>query len=305
MTALVVSAVLVRRRRARRRWKASAAQATALAIEHRALHRVAEAIARARPRRRHGPGRRDRSRPRARRLRGRAVRRRRAGRTCEVVWSWARSGGHAVPSGRGWTARCCAGCATRAGRCCGARGDPAPAGHPLARRARSTRRPPLGRVVAGGTDPDDVTEAVVPRLERFAELVGIAFETAENRARLRAQATTDPLTGLLNHRAFLERLQRQADHALRARPAALAIALFDLDHFKAINDGAGHHVGDDVLREVARRLTRPPARRRARWPRRRRRDRRAHARHRRRRRAPRGRAPAPRDRRRAARRQAG
>ena len=62
-----------------------------------------------------------------------------------------------------------------------------------------------------------------------------------------ADALRDPLTGLGNHRAFQEELDRQVDgaHALR-RP--LALMLIDLDEFKAVNDSRGHAGGDRVLR---------------------------------------------------------
>ena len=66
----------------------------------------------------------------------------------------------------------------------------------------------------------------------------------------RAEAEQDPLTGLLNHRAFHKRLEEEAERAhLGSTP--LAIALVDLDNFKFFNDTYGHAVGDDVLRQVA------------------------------------------------------
>ncbi len=60
----------------------------------------------------------------------------------------------------------------------------------------------------------------------------------------RALADTDPLTGLLNRRAFLDRaIGRQGDQLL---------FVLDLDHFKAVNETIGHDGGDEVLRVVAR-----------------------------------------------------
>ena len=67
-------------------------------------------------------------------------------------------------------------------------------------------------------------------------------------------AATDPLTELPNHRAFQQRLHEETAGALRAgRP--LSLVLIDLDHFKRINDTHGHPAGDEVVREVARRLS--------------------------------------------------
>jgi diguanylate cyclase (GGDEF)-like protein len=66
----------------------------------------------------------------------------------------------------------------------------------------------------------------------------------------RNAAATDPLTGLLNRRAFLESaLILCAHQAERGEPVTLL--MFDLDHFKAVNDRFGHATGDDVLRLFA------------------------------------------------------
>jgi diguanylate cyclase (GGDEF)-like protein len=92
------------------------------------------------------------------------------------------------------------------------------------------------------------------RLDRVAETVQLAIENAQVRSRLAAQASSDPLTGLANHRVFHERLQEEVARAQRHdRP--LALALMDLDHFKRVNDTHGHQVGDRVLCEVAARLS--------------------------------------------------
>lgn len=70
---------------------------------------------------------------------------------------------------------------------------------------------------------------------------------------LRAQASTDPLTGLLNRRAFDEGLQREWSLSARDRiPSHLVLA--DLDGFKEINDRHGHAAGDRALVAVANAL---------------------------------------------------
>lgn len=71
--------------------------------------------------------------------------------------------------------------------------------------------------------------------------------------RLRELTLRDPLTGLLNRRAFNDELQREWQR-MRRMGAPLVVTAFDLDHFKAINDGHGHDSGDLVLVRVARLL---------------------------------------------------
>jgi diguanylate cyclase (GGDEF)-like protein len=65
-------------------------------------------------------------------------------------------------------------------------------------------------------------------------------------------ATRDGLTGLFNRRHFLELAERQVQAPARRPVAAVMV---DIDHFKAINDTHGHAVGDEVIREVAHRLS--------------------------------------------------
>ncbi|PZQ19001.1 MAG: hypothetical protein DI565_00970 [Ancylobacter novellus] len=69
--------------------------------------------------------------------------------------------------------------------------------------------------------------------------------------RLKELSETDMLTGLLNRRAFEEQAAEALAWAERER-RPFALLLFDIDRFKAINDGFGHAAGDAVLRKVAR-----------------------------------------------------
>jgi len=68
------------------------------------------------------------------------------------------------------------------------------------------------------------------------------------------QAETDPLTGLLNRRAFDEKLGQAFRHTKRQKLAPLSLALFDLDHFKEVNDEFGHQFGDVYLNKMAHAL---------------------------------------------------
>ncbi|MDD5593979.1 MAG: GGDEF domain-containing protein [Candidatus Margulisbacteria bacterium] len=72
----------------------------------------------------------------------------------------------------------------------------------------------------------------------------------EENKELKDQAIHDPLTGLLNKRAFGEMFERVLAEALRYRHP-LAVVMADIDHFKIVNDTYGHQAGDKVLKEVA------------------------------------------------------
>ncbi|WP_222268014.1 GGDEF domain-containing protein [Modestobacter marinus] len=74
-------------------------------------------------------------------------------------------------------------------------------------------------------------------------------------ARLRADASTDPLTGLANRRAWEAEARRSLARAGRSGEP-LSIAVLDLDDFKVVNDRDGHGAGDRVLRDLAAHWTR-------------------------------------------------
>jgi ribonuclease P protein subunit RPR2 len=88
-------------------------------------------------------------------------------------------------------------------------------------------------------------------LTAAADLAAAALASERRLAMTFAEARRDPLTGLPNRRAFDEQLERAVERA-RAEGGAVAVAVFDLDDFKRINDTSGHPAGDEVLREVAR-----------------------------------------------------
>ena len=72
---------------------------------------------------------------------------------------------------------------------------------------------------------------------------------------LRQAALTDHLTGLPNRRAFESKVNADVRHGEISKGTA-ALAVFDIDHFKRVNDTYGHEMGDAVLRHVAQTLTR-------------------------------------------------
>ncbi|WP_395788329.1 diguanylate cyclase [Aquimonas sp.] len=88
-------------------------------------------------------------------------------------------------------------------------------------------------------------------LESNRTALGQANVELEKRAEaLALAASVDPLTGIANRRAFVERFEVHWADAI-SRHSALSIALIDADHFKRINDTAGHAVGDAVLCALA------------------------------------------------------
>ena len=84
-------------------------------------------------------------------------------------------------------------------------------------------------------------------------LTGTIMDISERKAlehRLERQAQTDSLTGLDNRGHFLEMAERELSRVQRHQ-LPMALAMLDLDHFKAVNDTYGHEVGDRVLKKFA------------------------------------------------------
>ncbi|MDQ2800968.1 MAG: diguanylate cyclase [Armatimonadota bacterium] len=111
----------------------------------------------------------------------------------------------------------------------------------IAEHARAVRDAE-GRLLYYEGTVRDITERKNLEAER-ERLLAEALERADH----------DPLTGLLNHRAFHKRFGEEAARAERDG-TSLAIAMLDMDNFKFFNDAYGHAAGDDVLRRVAESL---------------------------------------------------
>ncbi len=91
------------------------------------------------------------------------------------------------------------------------------------------------------------------RIRAGRRILDLQNQLISTREALRYRATRDTLTGLLNRGVAIERLQQELTRASRQKAGGMAVLLFDLDHFKHVNDRYGHLAGDEVLREVARR----------------------------------------------------
>jgi len=113
---------------------------------------------------------------------------------------------------------------------------------------------PLGLLTIFTRAPDRTfVEEQVSELEELALRAGPAIENARSFQEARQLADLDALTGLHNRRFFHETLAREVARAHRYR-RNLALIIFDLDDFKAINDRIGHLAGDAVLAEAAERI---------------------------------------------------
>jgi diguanylate cyclase (GGDEF)-like protein len=86
--------------------------------------------------------------------------------------------------------------------------------------------------------------------KRFGDAAALALDNAQIRARLEHQASTDPLTGLYNHRTFHERLRVALTKASRSHEV-VSVLMLDIDDFKRVNDVFGHGSGDEILRSLA------------------------------------------------------
>jgi diguanylate cyclase (GGDEF)-like protein len=98
-----------------------------------------------------------------------------------------------------------------------------------------------------------IAEDRIDELEELAQRAGPAIENARRFREARQLADLDALTNLHNRRYFHETLAREVARAHRY-DRRLALIVFDVDDFKAVNDRVGHLTGDAVLAEVAERV---------------------------------------------------
>ena len=107
-------------------------------------------------------------------------------------------------------------------------------------------------------EQDDFRNVILeapPVAIQLIESLSIRIRSAdEHISSLSDKAMRDPLTGLLNRRAYRERSKEEVDRALRYEER-FSLILLDLDQFKSINDTFGHDVGDVVLGWIGRLLT--------------------------------------------------
>ncbi|MEO6394061.1 MAG: diguanylate cyclase [Pyrinomonadaceae bacterium] len=111
----------------------------------------------------------------------------------------------------------------------------------------------IGALSVYSMDLPRYSEDQIRLLETVGNLASDALANALQHAEAESNALTDPLTGIPNARSMYLRFDQEAARARRAN-RQLQVVMFDLDHFKKVNDEFGHSVGDQMLREVAKML---------------------------------------------------
>jgi diguanylate cyclase (GGDEF)-like protein len=122
--------------------------------------------------------------------------------------------------------------------------------------SRESKQDVVAGLEAGADDyltkPWDPAE-LTARLRVGQRILQLEDRLVEARETMRFRATHDPLTSLFNRGVIVDLLARELSRTRRANGCTV-VMLGDLDHFKTVNDSYGHIVGDEVLREIERRL---------------------------------------------------
>lgn len=111
-----------------------------------------------------------------------------------------------------------------------------------------------GLLAIGLPKSREFNDEQVHRARELSDRIGVALAAHARDEELKYRAHHDDLTGLPNRTLLLERLNQEMAHARRSGKQ-LAVLFLDLDRFKHVNDVMGHDVGDQLLCEVAERLT--------------------------------------------------
>jgi two-component system, cell cycle response regulator len=123
--------------------------------------------------------------------------------------------------------------------------------------ARNQKEDIVAGLEAGADDylvkPFDAHE-LRARIRTGKRILDLQNQLVAVQAALRQEATHDHLTKGWNRSGILDILQRECARADRIR-GSVGVVMADLDHFKPINDTYGHMAGDDVLRELVRRMS--------------------------------------------------
>jgi len=107
--------------------------------------------------------------------------------------------------------------------------------------------------LADKTDGDCFDSEDIALIELFSQLVGASIGNIKLFERIQRQATTDGLTGLVNHKTFYEILEKELWRS-RRYGGRISLIMVDVDNLKKINDAYGHRAGDKVIRLISKRI---------------------------------------------------
>jgi len=107
--------------------------------------------------------------------------------------------------------------------------------------------------LADKMEDDSFSSEDIALRELFGQLVGASIGNIKLFEKTQRQATTDGLTGLINHKTFYEILEKDLWRS-RRYGGQISLIMIDIDDLKKINDAYGHRAGDKVIREVSRRI---------------------------------------------------
>lgn len=119
---------------------------------------------------------------------------------------------------------------------------------------RNAEAKPIGILIAMAEHPIPVSPQLSSLLMIFAERIGGELRRAQDQEKIYNLAFFDPLTRLPNRRMLQDRLRLVISQSARSKQYA-ALLFIDLDHFKLLNDTRGHHIGDQLLVQVAERIS--------------------------------------------------
>ncbi len=107
--------------------------------------------------------------------------------------------------------------------------------------------------LADKMDGDRFNSGDIALIELFSQLVGASIGNIKLFEKIQRQATTDGLTGLVNHKTFYEILEKELWRS-RRYGGRISLIMVDVDNLKNINDAYGHRAGDKAIREISRRI---------------------------------------------------
>ena len=107
--------------------------------------------------------------------------------------------------------------------------------------------------LADKMDGDHLDSGDIALIELFSQLIGASIGNIKLFEKMQRQATTDGLTGLVNHKTFYELLERELWRS-RRYDGQISLIMVDVDNLKEVNDAFGHRAGDKVIKEISKRI---------------------------------------------------